>query len=582
MVLLVTFSGLARADLFSPGELSKAHQGLEGLSQCTKCHPAGGQLSPEKCLDCHGELKPRLERGLGLHGRLPDAQKATCEKCHREHLGRAFGLLGWGAGGEKGFDHHRTGWPLEGGHAKLECDDCHQKRLVKDPAVLKLLELGRDSKLGAPKACAGCHFDEHRGQVEGGCDACHTVKAWKPVPGFDHDKTRYPLEGRHEKVKCNGCHPSLPGDEPKGVFPAPKAATYLKLGGLEFRKCTDCHEDPHEGRFGPRCASCHSVQGWRHIRNAEQDRGFHQKTRYPLEGEHLEVACKSCHGPFPGRPAKFKNLAFGACTDCHADAHLGQLSAPKSAKATCDGCHSLEGFSPASYELERHQQTGFPLSGAHTVASCRGCHPTSAALQAKVPASLKAKLQREQRPVLVSLTRFTSDASPKDCVACHADPHKGQLDAKPCEACHRTERFSAVTFDHAKDSRFPLVGAHQKLECSKCHGADGKGVVRYRPLGRGCAGCHADVHAGQFASPEGTACERCHDETRFTPAKGFVHGPPFTTFVLDGAHAQVKCGGCHPTVALKSAKVTRYRPLPRTCEGCHADFHRGAFQGFTP
>jgi hypothetical protein len=26
----------------------------------------------------------------------------------------------------------------------------------------------------------------------------------------------------------------------------------------------------------------------------------------------------------------------------------------------------------------------------------------------------------------------------------------------------------------------------------------------------------------------------------------------------------------------------RYRPLPRDCEGCHADFHHGGFRGFEP
>ena len=28
--------------------------------------------------------------------------------------------------------------------------------------------------------------------------------------------------------------------------------------------------------------------------------------------------------------------------------------------------------------------------------------------------------------------------------------------------------------------------------------------------------------------------------------------------------------------------VRRYKPLPLACEGCHADFHRGAFKGYQP
>src|SRR6201988_5401721 len=37
------------------------------------------------------------------------------------------------------------------------------------------------------------------------CQNCHTSVGWKPiraVPEFDHDKTKYPLRGRHESVSC--------------------------------------------------------------------------------------------------------------------------------------------------------------------------------------------------------------------------------------------------------------------------------------------------------------------------------------------------------------------------------------------
>ena len=53
---------VARAlDVFSPGPLSRAHQSLEGLESCTRCHVAGRQLAPERCLDCHTELGVRVE-----------------------------------------------------------------------------------------------------------------------------------------------------------------------------------------------------------------------------------------------------------------------------------------------------------------------------------------------------------------------------------------------------------------------------------------------------------------------------------------------------------------------------------------
>ena len=40
----------------SPGDLSKAHASLEGVSNCTKCHTVGKKVTSEKCLDCHKEI----------------------------------------------------------------------------------------------------------------------------------------------------------------------------------------------------------------------------------------------------------------------------------------------------------------------------------------------------------------------------------------------------------------------------------------------------------------------------------------------------------------------------------------------
>ena len=150
--LLVTLavSSAARADLFSPGELSKPHAALEGLSQRTKCHPAGGQLSQATCLSCHDELQPRLGKGLGLHGRIT-AEKRDCEHCHHEHQGENASIIEWGPGGEKGFNHLRTGWALNGAHADTKCASCHEKRRIVWPVALELLKKRPETRLGLPQ-----------------------------------------------------------------------------------------------------------------------------------------------------------------------------------------------------------------------------------------------------------------------------------------------------------------------------------------------------------------------------------------------------------------------------------------------
>jgi hypothetical protein len=579
--------GAARADLFSPGDLAKPHAQLEGLSQCTKCHPSGGQLSQGTCLECHGELKPRIDKGAGLHGRL-SGEKRNCETCHHDHQGRDHPLLDWGSGGKKGFDHKRTGWALKGGHLKIECTDCHEKRRITWPTALKLLDARPHTMLGLPTECEACHFDEHRGQQQEDCSYCHQESAWKPAPGFNHNETDYKLTGKHAKVKCSGCHPSVKDDEKHG-FPGPKNETFLRFADVPFGSCLDCHKDFHNGRFGQRCQSCHTTADWKQIRNAAAELEFHDKTRYPLKGAHVDVDCKACHGPFPGIPAKFKKMAFEACTDCHADAHVGQLGGGKT--PDCASCHTVDGFTPAKYGLPEHAKTKLPLEGAHAVVPCDGCHAQTPALSKSIPKAVLADLKKRKRPERfdLALFRFTKDVAA--CDSCHKDVHQGQLSkvSGGCAGCHVASSFAKVTFDHAKGSRYPLEGAHAKVACVKCHFAPSRGApVTYKPLETACTACHADAHVGQFALAKAgekpsTDCTRCHGMDEFKKAPRFQHQPPFTDFLLDGKHATVACAKCHVKVTVgRGVDVARYRPLARTCEGCHADFHQGSFAGFEP
>lgn len=579
---LLLVAAAARADLFSPGELSKPHAGLSGLSQCTRCHPAGGQLSQGTCLACHDELQPRLGQGRGLHGRVPE-EKRNCESCHHEHQGEDGKLVDYGPGGEAGFNHQRAGWPLKGKHDGAKCSACHEPRRILWPKAKKLLEQRPHTKLGLGSACADCHFDEHRGQLhQDDCASCHDEKGWAPAPGFNHNDTEYPLRGKHRGVKCASCHVAETDGQAHG-FPKPASATFLRFAPLQHQACLDCHKDPHGGRFGARCESCHVVEGWGVLRNLTKEREFHEKTRFKLTGAHLDVECRACHGPFPGQRAKFKGLAFATCAACHADAHLGQLGA-KGQAPDCGACHADVSFAPAKYDLAEHAKSRYPLEGAHAAVPCPRCHLDSPALQAKVPKALQRELKRKKRPERFSFVSFEWTRPLDACGSCHADVHRNQFAGKKCEGCHQVASFAKVTFDHQRDARFALEGAHAKAACEKCHRAPAAGEpVKYRPLEQSCRGCHLDVHAGQFSSPGAPAkCESCHGLDAWKTLR-FVHEPPFTDFRLDGKHAAAKCEACHRAVTVAPAvTAAQYRGVPRTCEGCHADFHRGAFRGFEP
>ncbi|MBI5543697.1 MAG: hypothetical protein HY901_07420, partial [Deltaproteobacteria bacterium] len=580
---LVGVAAPARADLFSPGELSKGHAHLEGLKQCTSCHVAGQQLAPERCLDCHRELKERVAAGQGLHGRIPVAERA-CEKCHPEHQGRGFSLIEW-TPSKKGFDHARTGWPLAGKHSGVDCARCHIAKQIADPGVRKLLaeRPARETYLGLPTRCSACHFDEHRGQLGTDCDRCHSEKGFKPPTFFDHDKTAFPLEARHQQVACDKCH--LREEDkatPKNAFPAPRQSSFVRFKGVAHAGCTDCHKDPHGGRFGATCVGCHTPAGWKQVRSLEKERGFHDKTRFPLKGAHASAECRACHG----QPPKYRGLAFGQCSDCHADAHVGQIAGAAPGKAPdCSGCHGLASFKPPSFELEDHARSAYPLEGSHRAVACGLCHKNDPRLAEKVPVRTREAFRRQRRPERFSFARFDLEGFDR-CESCHADAHDGQLSpARPCAACHEVQGFRPARFDHARDSRFPLTGRHVGVACARCHRTErvkGREVVRYKPLTTDCAGCHRDPHAGQFvAAGSGgrTDCTRCHATEGFKPAR-FQHAPPATDFRLEGRHAEVACERCHPEVQVdQGVAVRRYKPLPRECEGCHEDHHHGVFRG---
>lgn len=518
---LALLSTTVRAQL-SPGPLSRSHARLEGSTRCQECHAPEEGVSAVKCLACHKPLRERVEAGKGLHAR-PDYR--DCKRCHVEHHGLDHELVWWGEAGRAAFDHAQTGYPLAGRHVSLTCEKCHKTR----------------SYLEAATECAACHKDEHRGQfARRGCTECHTQEAWKPASGFDHARTSWPLTGRHAEVSCEKCHASRKPD------PANPTVDYAAFRDVAGSDCAGCHEDVHGGRLGRTCVTCHTTSSWRGGMRAGFDHG---KTAYPLAGRHVSVACEKCH--VPGRPLRPKH---DRCTECHADAHEGQL-ARRADQGRCESCHDVLGFRPARFEIADHATTNYPLRGAHLAVACDACHR---------PAS------GERRTGLSRLQfRFASTR----CADCHENPHRGEVDrwveTAGCDVCHVVESWRKVTFDHAR-TRYPLSGAHARVACLPCHRrSEGETTpLRFVGIPQACEGCHRDPHQGQFASADRTtSCERCHT-TQNLNATRFDHVLN-SAYRLDGAHARLGCAACHRQETRDGAIFVRYKPLPTTCSGCH-------------
>jgi len=536
-----------------------------------------------------------------------------CARCHTEHLGPRFNIVKWEPSHDD-FDHRQTGYPLVGKHARVECARCHTAKNLS-PAARKIIRV-RDPNhtyLGLSDSCTTCHADEHRGQLNPDCSRCHGFEAWKPAAGFDHANARYPLTGLHEKVACNHCHrmltadgkayvqyrslpfescsnchqdphrgafqggcqnchstggwkqvrPSSTFDHDRTSFPLhgahSKVECYRCHKSSNFKEpvahglCANCHApDPHKGQFREQdCASCHTDDAWK---PSLYTAARHQKSAYPLLGKHATVPCAKCHLP-AGRDTQYR-VKYGACLDCHQDAHGGQFAAAPHLNR-CELCHTVDGFHPSTFSLARHQQTRFRLAGGHAATPCAECHKPPAGHFPPGPAQYKFD----------SLT----------CDGCHRDTHQG-LTVTPskrgCDACHSVRSWKQVLpFDHAT-TKFALHGAHRAVTCVECHkpaGIAGERRVVFQGAPIACSGCHEDIHGGQFskggAAPE---CTSCHGDTGWKPST-FNHETG-TTFSLRGAHQRVPCGQCHKeTAEIGGRQVVAYSRAPSRCAACHSN-----------
>lgn len=545
-VLLALGAASAAFGQLSPGPLSSPHARLEGSGNCLSCHRAGKGVDPALCFSCHGALADRVASDRGLHA---DPAFARCERCHSEHNGEQFELVHFPEGQDR-FDHQRTGWRLEGAHARVACRQCHTAERVA-PAVRRREPQLDPSRtfLGLATTCASCHADPHEGTMKAGsCADCHSQTSWREPRGIDHDATRFPLTGAHARTACADCHRPPTGQERTLVFG--------QFSGRPLPTCASCHADPHRGRLGADCASCHGTDSFDGRLRGGGPPGFdHDRTGWPLAGRHRAVACQSCHS------GGLRIAAADRCETCHRDPHLGQLRRTGTGPTSCVSCHSVEGFLPARFDASDHAASDFPLVGAHLAVPCPACHGSVPASQLPV-----AFRRASNAPVRA----FRIEAS--TCTACHLDPHRGAFDTRAgaagCRHCHDADAWSPARFDHAA-TRFPLEGAHQRVACGACHpdDASGRAQLTGRPLT--CDGCHGDPHAGQFATGGATACATCHSTNAFRPLTGFDHARD-SRFPLDGRHATVACASCHPTETVGGTSFVRWKPRPLDCAGCHA------------
>ena len=285
------------------------------------------------------------------------------------------------------------------------------------------------------------------------------------------------------------------------IMPGKVTSAHAKLE----EDCSQCHDRTDRSRQAALCMACHKevaadvrghtgfhgrLPGDRHARSARPatrstsaarptssssaGRSFdHSQTDFPLAGAHASAACDACHKA--GR--KFREAPSG-CVDCHRadDPHGGKLG------TNCGNCHE-----PATWATRSLRSRQDEVRAAR--------RPSRRGLR-RLPRSATAT--RERLPPARPATRRTT------CTAAPA--------ARTARAATRPSAWKTSKFDHAKEARFPLTGAHAQLDCQGCH----KTPNLKDPLPRDCAGCHRadDAHATRF----GAACEKCHGTSAWKPA----------------------------------------------------------------
>lgn len=469
----------AEAVRFNHSETNFPLEGGHAATDCRLCHEAlvFTEISTE-CVACHTDL----------HNMTVGSDCARCHTVDNWLIDDVTAL------------HQDEGFPLLGSHAIISCDECHQSE-----TGLQFHRLGNE--------CVNCHLEDYMAAVmpnhqELGysleCMDCHDINAFDWGSNILHDF--FPLVKGHDISDCNTCHinPDFSGLSPD---------------------CISCHQEDYEVAlnpdhkvlgFGTDCAECHTLDlDWMPAEYRQHDIDF-----FPIySGEHKGEwsDCIECH-PNPA------NYAVFTCTTCHekgeTDGEHDDVGGYIYDSGACLACHP-NGDGEGNFD---HNNTNFPLTGAHITVDCNECHANGYA------------------------------GTPTDCAACHqmdfeqttAPDHQLVGFSTDCVSCHTTDpNWMPATFAN-HDDYWPLKGAHAAIanQCADCHNST------FTNTPTTCFGCH-ETDFNQAEDPNHlsagfpTDCTECHNETAWEPATFDHDGMYFPIYSGNHKDAWNDCIECH-------------------------------------
>lgn len=470
-----------------------------------------------------------------------------------------------------GQDIDHIDFPLEGGHANLDCVDCHEQGAYADtptncsychtyainPRLLDDLFASRflSSGVNNPQAYPGWMPSEqlYPGHFPGECSDCHINESWQPFE-FDHEGV----------VECGSCHlEDIPDSSVAGDFPQPDdgldglvSADVLPVSDRPFDVFTAAQlvsETPFPepsinlpaNHFSGECDRCHSdVNTWEEI--SFEHRGLHECAschELDVPPDHYQGECLNCHndtddwGVFEMDHSGLRN-----CQSCHriADHYSGQ----------CSSCHNTASWISANFNHSNYTDCRSchtrPVN--HNAGQCNRCHNTADWSQ-------------------ISYDHRGS----QDCRDCHKTP-KGHYDSS-CSSCHSTRNWRA-TFSHTDvvdctschEPQAP--SSHYPGQCSTCHGTTVWASASFSHASfPDCSSCHAAAAPGGHWLGE---CSNCHNTEVWTNAifnhGGYIdcvscHTPP-------SGHWTEQCSNCHDTSSWNSVSFDHSTAI-LDCKSCH-------------
>jgi hypothetical protein len=377
-------------------------------------YPISSQHNNVNCNECHSEAnyQPQcLSCHLNNFNEGHDPGDPTdCWACHSTY--------DW----DSNFNHNNTNFPLTGAHVGLPCLDCHV-----------------GGYQGTPTECVACHQTNYNNTTNPDhqalmlpttCESCHTTDpGWSPATFPIHSQF-FELLGAHANItSCDDCH--------NGNYVNPP------------NTCIGCHQNDYNGTTDPPhqilnfsldCLTCHNMNGWI---PANFDHSF-----YPTGNNHNNVNCNECHSEANYQPQ---------CLSCHQN-NFNEGHDPGD-PTDCWACHSTNNWDSNF----NHNNTNFPLTGAHIGLPCLDCHAGG------------------------------YQGTPTECVACHqtnynntTNPdHQTLMLPTDCASCHTTDPgWSPATFP-IHNQFFELLGAHANItNCDDCHNGN------YVNPPNTCIGCH--------------------------------------------------------------------------------------------